>query len=307
MSDNSGFTADIRPNGVATGADLATPAVSGTVDLIDVAAFTAYSQGVLHAVPASPDETITRGATSNIAKISSIQMTNAGAIVVVPGTDSADNTVNEVRDSAGGPPYIPVDSVELAQVRFTGDGAGDAAAITADEIKQVSGQHFELSSSPGLKVNTIGRGLGTTVAAEVNAHVRMSSALPLSHTGDTTKKIWAQYYTPTFVALDLSVDFVPAQNSHSSTSRQLYKETVATTSTTLGQSSFTFIPVDGVTDALINDADKILTFKFFPDENKTPFVLTQGKLGITTTYPADNLIEVAATISAGSPSANFSG
>jgi hypothetical protein len=41
-----------------------------------------------------------------------------------------------------------------------------------------------------------------------------------------------------------------------------------------------------------------LWFKFYPDRYKSSYLLTQGKLGISRTFPAGDNIQAACTISA---------
>jgi len=306
-SGKAGFAPTILPNGVVTGKNMVIPAVSTTNDLVDVKAFSANSIGVVQTVSAATDETITRGATSNIGKISSVTMDSAGAIAILPGTDSSDATVNDVRASAGGPPLIPVDSVELAQVRLSGTGAGDAAAITAAQIFQVPNQHTELANFPTFDVNNIGKGTETPVAAEVNAFVKMASVLPASHTGAVAKRIYIQYYTPTFTPLSRTVDFVPVEISHSSSSQELYLVTVGSSSSSLGQGSFTALLTDGITDDIVVNKNQVITVKFFSDINKAPFILTQGLIGVGRTFPVEDQNQAAITITSEVESADFSG
>ena len=66
--------------------------------------------------------------------------------MLVAGTE-ADGAFSETRAAAGGPPLIPVTSVEIGQVRLT--AASDAAAlITSDEIFQNVGDHTERYDYP---------------------------------------------------------------------------------------------------------------------------------------------------------------
>jgi hypothetical protein len=63
---------------------------------------------------------------------------------------------------------------------------------------------------------------------------------------------------------------------------------------------------DGVTDAIVSNKDDILTVRFYPDENKAPYILTQGKIGLGRTFPVGSQIQAAVTISAEAISAEFS-
>lgn len=300
-SGKAGFAPDIRPNGIVSGYNLVTPAANLSNNNVDIAAFTAYSIGVLRSVAAAANQAITRPAT-NVAKISSIQMTSAGAISIVAGTDGASTTFSETRGAAGGPPFILVDSVEIAQVRLTSSAA---AVITAAEIFQVVGTHTERFDYPGFTSNNIGDGSNASVSAKKNAHVLFDSALPLSHTGSVPKRVYNQYYTPTLSDMQRTLDFTPVENSHSVSSTQYYGGTIATSSKSLGQGSFTALLSDGVTDTLVANKDQILTIKFFPDRNKTPFILTQGTIGLGRTFPVSEQNQAEVTISSEVLSAEF--
>jgi hypothetical protein len=47
--------------------------------------------------------------------------------------------------------------------------------------------------------------------------------------------------------------------------------------------------------------------EIFPDENKSPYVLTQGKIGIKRSFPVNDQIQAAVTVSAEEASVEFSG
>jgi hypothetical protein len=98
--------------------------------------------------------------------------------------------------------------------------------------------------------------------------------------------------------VQLSSDFVPAETSHSVSSTQVYGSTVGSSSSSLGQGSFNARLSDGVSDALVKEKNNFLWFRFYPDRYKTNYMLTQGKLGISRTFPAGDSIQAACTISA---------
>lgn len=301
-SGKSTFAPDIRPNGMVSGFNVVSIAATVANNTVDVAAFTAYSIGILKSVSAAAAITVTRPAT-NVSKVNSITMTSAGNISVVVGTDGASAAFSETRGASGGPPFILVDSVEVAQVRFT---TSAAATVIAAEIFQTVGTHVERFDFPSFTSNNIGLGSNTPIAAQKNAHVLMESALPLSHTADVPKRVYIQYYTATMSDLARTFGFVPVDNSHSVSSTQYYGGTIATASRSLGQGSFTALLTDGVTDNLVTNKDQVLTVQFFPDRNKTPFILTQGAIGLGRTYPFDNQIQAEVTISSEVQSAEFS-
>lgn len=278
-SGKSGFEAKVLPNGLATGGK-ASVAVSGSDDVVDVAALSCYLAGVLTAVAAGADQALTRGAALAY-RINSITVNNAGALAVVAGTEAA--AFSETRDAAGGPPLIPVDSIEIAQVRLTEIAA---APVTEDEIFQVVGLHQESYDSPGL------------TETPVDGKVKFDAALPLIHTGGVAKKVFATFYTPIFADIPITGDFVPADNAHSVSSTQYYGKTLGARSSALGQASFTAKMKDGLTDSLVKLRDEVLWFRFYQDRNKAPYSLTQGKLGMARTFAVSDHPSAQCTISA---------
>ena len=222
-------------------------------------------------------------------KISSVTITSAGAIAIVAGTEGT--SFSESRGVIGGPPFIPTTSIEVAQVRLD---SATAAAITADEIFVTPGTHQEWYNYPTWTVESFD--------VENNilgyAGVLFTSALPLIHTGSLPKKVYAQYYTPTFAEVPKSSDFVPPANSHSVSSKQVYGETVGSKSSSIGQGSFTAEMEDGISDGLLNQIDKNIFFKFLQDRLKTPYIICQGYLGVTNSFPAGDSITASCTISA---------
>jgi hypothetical protein len=298
-SGRSGYAPIVRPNGLVTGGAV-TVGVSGSNDKIDVAGLTCYLAGVLVTVAAGADKTVLRGADADVCRINSVQITSAGAISIVSGTDHT--AFSEVRDAPGGPPCILVGSIEIAQVRL---GAVAAAPVTAAEIYNVVGQHTERYDFPTWEENNIGKGLAKTIAGEENAHIKFQDALPLSHTGGVCKRVYIKYYEPLYADVARALDFKPVENSHSVTSTQYYGGTSGARSSSIGQGGFTALLSSGVTDDIIKLKDQVLTFKFFPDRLKTMYVLTQGALGITRTFPVAAQIQAVCTISAEAVSADF--
>lgn len=280
-SGKSGYAPVVRPNGLLTGGAVS---VHADNDKVTVAALTCNLQGVVTSVGAGTG-TITRPA-SDKAKVCSITINSSGAIAVVAGTDSLSTAFSETRAAAGGPPLIPVDSIEIAQVRVTTSAAG---AVAASEIYQVVGLHTERADFPLWDVNYD------------EGSVTFLDALPEIHTGVVPKKVYASYASPIFGDIALASDFVPPENTHSVSSTQVYGTTLGATASTLGQGSFTAYLSNGVSDALVALKDQTLWFKFFPDRYATPYLLCQGKLGVSRTFPAGDSIQAACTISASSP------
>ena len=285
-SGKSGYAPVVRPNGLLTGGAVT---VHADNDKVTVAALTCNLQGVVTSVAAG-EATITRPA-SDKAKVCSITINSSGAIAVVAGTDGSGTTFSETRAAAGGPPLIPVDSIEIAQVRVTTSAAG---AVAASQIYQVVGSHCERADFPLWTVNYD------------EGSVTFLDALPEIHTGTVPKKVYASYAEPIFADVALASDFVPPETSHSVTSTQVYGTTLGATSSTLGQGTFTAYLENGVSDALVSLKNQNLWFKFFPDRYATPYLLCQGKLGISRTFPAGDTIQAACTINAASAAVEVS-
>ena len=112
------------------------------------------------------------------------------------------------------------------------------------------------------------------------------------------KRVYVQYYEPILQELPRAYDFVTAETSHSVSSTQVYNETIASTTESLGQGSFTQLMEDGHTDPVVTWKNQNMWFKFFQDRNKTAHELVQGKLGIARTWPAGANIAAACTVSA---------
>lgn len=286
-SDKSGYSPVVRPNGVITGGAV-TPAVSGTNNLVDVAALTCYLAGVLTSVSADTDVSCARASTDTHI-INSITVDQSGAIAVVAGTEGT--SFSETRAAAGGPPLIPATSIEIAQVRLS---AQAAAAIKASEIFTVVGTHKEMYNFPLWNVRYGEVANGALGVAGVN----FLSALPLIHTGSIPKAVYAQYYEPSFTEAANASDVKLPEKTHSTSSTQVYNNVINSVSSSLGQGSFNVQLEDGLTDPIAQQRDAKLWFRFYPDRYKTPYSLFQGKLGVSRNFPAGGNINAACTISA---------
>ena len=277
-SGRSGYAPVVRPNGLLTGGALS---VTATNNQIAVAALTCNLAGVVTAVAAG-NVTITRPA-SNVSKVCSITVNASGALAVVAGTDGATTAFSETRAAAGGPPLIPVDSIEIGQVRVT---TSTAAAVGAAQVFNVVGLHVERADFPLFNIDFS------------TGSVNFLAALPQIHTGPVAKQVFASYASPIFGEVSLASDFVPPETSHSVTSTQIYGTTLGSTSSTLGQGSFTAFLSNGISDGLVGLKNQTLWFRFYPDRYAASYMLTQGKLGIARTFPAGDNIQAACTISA---------
>jgi len=287
FSGSDGNSPDVRPNGVITGGAV-TVAASAVDNGVDVAALTCYLAGEKTAVSVAVDKTITRPAT-NVSKVNSITINSSGAVTVVAGTDGTTTAFSETRAVAGGPPLIPVGSIEIAQVRVA---TSAAAPITAAQIFQAVGTHLERYDYPNFDTDN------------ANGTVVFDAALPLIHTGSVAKAVYASYAEPIFTKQSFANDFVPAETTHSTSSTKVYGGLVGTSSESLGQGGFTAILKDGITDPLLSAANDVRWIKYFQDSNKAPYVLTQGKIGTSRTFGAADHPKVKVTISAQTTSVN---
>lgn len=277
----------VRPNGLATGG-VVIPAVAAGNNNVDIAALTCYLAGILTSVGAATNQAATRGATNGF-RITSVTVTSAGAIAMVAGTEST--AFVETRGAAGGPPYIPVGSIEIAQVRL--DSITDAP-VEADEIFQVEGVHLERYDSPTWKEMPFNVESGIIG----NAGIEFISALPEIHTGDLPKKVYANYYEPVFAELANCNAFVRPGEAQSVSSKQVYGSVLGSVSKSLNQGGFTVFLGDGISDPFLKNEGKILFFKFKVDRLKTEYLLCQGYLGIVESFPADDAISAACVIGA---------
>lgn len=293
-SGRSGFEAAVRPYGLVTGGAVSIPA-SGSDDVVDVAALTAYMAGEsgadadgLVTVAADTDVAINR-ATVGPYVINSITVDNTGAIAVVGGTEGTGFV--ETRGAVGGPPYIPVDSIEIAQVRLSTTAA---APVVASEIFQVVGAHTERSDFPVWTEN------------EADGEVDFVAALPTIHTGDVPKKVYVKGNTPIFAEIPRTSDWVPSETTHTVNSTQVYDGTIGSVTSNIGQASFTARLKDGITDAIMGQKNERVWVKFQQDRNKAPYQLTLGKLGVSTQYPVGDHVLANFTVSAEDPTVGFS-
>lgn len=272
LSRKAGYEPVVAVYGLATGGAI-TPSASN--NQVDVAAMTLYmpaatgasaSTGLL-TVNAAAGVAITRGATNGY-RINSITVNSSGVVVAVAGTEST--AFSETRGAAGGPPLIPVGSVEVGQVRTTGTAA---ALVLTSEIYQVPGVHQEIYSQPSINKIDYLRG-----------QVIFTDAQPLIHTGGVPRKVFIRGYTPQFAELGGCRDWVPADPSNSTSSEQYYDGPRGGFSSSLGAASFVQAGDDGHTEALLARVGDLVTIRFKADKNRTPLQYTQGILGVTRSY-----------------------
>lgn len=277
-SRRSGYAPVIRPDGLITGGDVVV-AVSGTNNMVDITAATAFVAGTEVTAAAKVDLTIARPSTSDYV-IYSITLDSAGVYAALKGTEGS--SFSETRGAAGGPPLIAVNKIEVGQVRLSSQ---TAAAIAASEIFQVVNLHKERYDNP------------IYTPDYRNGDVTFNAALPSIHTGNVPKGVYASYASPIFAEVPKGSDFQPSETSHSVSSTQIYGTTLGSTSSSLNQATFTAYLEDGVSDPLVKLKNETLWFRFYPDKFKTAYILEQGKFGISRTFPAGDEIQASCTIS----------
>lgn len=277
-SQRSGYAPVVRVNGLLTGGAI-TP--TATNNELAVAALSCNLAGVVTSV-AGGSVTITRPA-GNVSKVNSITVNSSGALAVVAGTDGSNTTFVETRGAAGGPPLIPVGSIEIGQVRVV---TSANAVVTAAQVFAVSGLHVERADDPLFNINYQ---TGT---------VTLLAALPRIHTGAVARGVFASYASPIFADVSLASDFVPPETSYATSSVQVYGSVLGNTSATLNQGTFNAYLNNGVNDPLVSLKGQDLWFRFYPDRYQSSNILCQGKLGISRSFPAGDSIVAACTISA---------
>lgn len=280
-SSVAGYEYTVAPYGLITGGEVT---VGVANDAVRLAALTAMMPAVAGAsattgiltVNAVVDDslTATRGTSAGTAyRISSLTITSAGAAAMVAADGST--AFVATRGAAGGAPTIPTGSIEIAQVKLT---SSTAAAVTASEIYQVVGDSQERYDFPVYNTDP------------VRGQIAFSAALPLIHGTSATaaataaKLVYARVATPVFAEIARARNFVPANTTNSTNSEQYYDGAIGSFSSSIGQAQFETALNDGVTDALLGKVGSNLLFKFMPDKNKVPYIITQGVLGASQTF-----------------------
>lgn len=273
ISNAAGSEPVVAPYGLMTGGAI-TP--TGVNDEVSVAALTASMAGVSTAsadgtvVVGSGTLTVSRGAAANTHRITSITVDSTGALAAVSGV--AHTAFSETRGANGGPPFIPVGSIEIGQVRVTSVTAGP---VVSGEIFTVPGLHVELASYPIYALDY------------ARGEVTFAEPLPLIHTGSVPKRVYIRGATPLFAPIPQTSDWVPAESTYSISSTDTYDGPVGSASASLGQASFNAILQDGITEQFLGQKGKNIWTEFRPDRDKTvPRQLTQGILGVARTFPA---------------------
>jgi len=287
-SKKTNYAPEVLPDGMITGG-VVSPDNSEVVNKVDITALTCYLVGVLTSVNAG-EITAVRGGSADLDHIiNSVIITDAGALDVLTGTGHA-SAHNAVRDTAGGPPPITVGAIEVAQIKFTNH---NAAVVAASEIFMVPGTSRDVWDYPLWTENPMISQDSLTPGGSIT----FQTALQKSHVGTIPKAVYTSCAQPIFTELSPATDYVPPENTHSSSSTQVYNGAIAGQSTSLGGGSFTTFLQSGITDPILGLKDEFLTFRFYPDRYKSAYNLCQGKLGIARTFPPGGNMQAACTIS----------
>ena len=291
-SGRSGFEATVLPFGLATGGAI-TPDTGN--DSVAVAALSAYMPGTAAANAdglasvSSGTVSVTR-ASVDTHIINSITVDASGSFAAVQGSEGT--SFSETRGAAGGPPLIPVDSVEIGQVRLS---TAAAAVVSSTEIFQVVNVHQERYDQP------------VWTEDPTNGEITFSAALPKIHTGTVPKQVHVRGYTPIFAEIPRVSDWVPADESNTVNSTEIYGGTLGSVSKSLQQASFTHYGQDGITDPIVKVKGERLWTRYYQDRNKLAHQLTQGIIGISRTFPAGDHVNISVTVSAEQASEDMDG
>jgi len=271
FSMKSGFAPVVTVNGILTGGEMS---VSGTT--VTVASLTCNLNGQANQSVVSGSVNITDPATDTHL-IHSVVVNAAGALEVISGAEGT--SFSDERGAAGGPSYIPVDAIEIGQVRVD-----DLGTSVNRSVKQVPNLHKEMALSPVFK----------TVTSKGN--VVFSTALPQIHVGDITKAVYITAAEPIFATVDYASDFQPSEETISITSEETYSGTTGSQSKSLNTSTFKAKLEDGITDPLIKLKGENLWFRFYPDEYVANCIMEQGVLGVSRQYPTSGKVSADFTI-----------
>lgn len=290
-SGDGDYAPQILPDGIvnATSALIVTPGTAA--DTVDAAEFTAYFAGTETTCGAESALSTPRPSVSNF--VIHIVTHDGTDYAVVTGTEGT--SFSTTRGTAGGPPLIPVGSIQVAQVKMSSQ---TSAVVLASEISQSASQGTqERFDTPGWETYNLGLGNQTFADAEKNAHVKFNSALPLTHTANVPKRVYCVVNEPDYTTVQESLDWVPSEPQISATSTQKHRKTTNTTSESLTSASFNIYWNNPTTDALRKKEGRKLTFKVWPDQNITDeYELTQGYISFTSTNPVAADMGAAATV-----------
>ena len=265
----------VRPDGARSGLKVI-PAISGTNDLVDVAAGAAFVGGVDLAISASTDLAITRASAGDTFQIHSILIDNAGAITVLAGVQGT--AFSTTRGANGGPPYVTVDKIEIAQVKLD---SLTGAPVKASEIDENVRQRYDI---PSFKL----------VPEEVT--VEMLSALDKRHTGDTTKGIWVKHYEPVWNDIPEVSNWKPVDFTAESQKNLTYDGVSTFVRKGIGDGSFDVNLKGEAGEIMAQVIGGMRWLRFYPDKFKTDHHIVLGFLTYDRDHPPDDMMKASVTV-----------
>ncbi len=179
----------VTPDGVLNGC-FVSPAASGQENAIDLSAGTLLIGGASINIAPSVNIALTRPA-NGFCRAVSITLTSLGALAIVCGPDGA--AFSATRGAAGGPPWVPVGSIELATVILTATFGplADSGIAFAPEYSHAP----EYTLLP------------------YNASVRFAAPLAAIHTGGIPRAVWVKWSEPVMATMD-AIHFRPPVAQH---------------------------------------------------------------------------------------------
>ncbi len=264
----------VRPDGVKTGLKVK-PAVAAGNNNVDVEAGTAFVAGVDVVINAQTNITCTRTAAGDVYQITSIIVDNAGTVTALGGTEGA--AFSLTRGAAGGPPYITVDKIEIAQVKFT---SNSDAAVLASEIDQNVMERYDI---PSYNLVPYDNDLAQSI-------VKMLTALDLRHTGNVTKGIWVKHYEPVMNAVPGASNWKPPETKGKKQENTTYDGVNVVTRTSIGDGSFQVELKGEAGEIMAQIIGGVRWLRFYPDKFKSDNHICQGFLEYDRDFPTDNMM-----------------
>lgn len=166
---------DVRLDGLISGGSV-NPTLNNNE--VQTEALSAYIAGALVSGSADTSVGVTRPSSSGNVVVNSIVVDSAGSVTNVAGTEGL---AGGARGASGGPGYIPVGSLLLAEVVLS---STTAAKVLASEINT---SVAERTDSPSYDFNLI------------DGKVKLTNALDPIHTGTTIRKLYVQYKWATMI------------------------------------------------------------------------------------------------------------
>lgn len=270
----------VRPDGVRTGLKVK-PAVSLVNNDVDVEAGTAFVAGVDLIISAQTNIACTRTPAGGAFQITSIIVDSAGTVTALAGTEGS--AFSTTRGAAGGPPYITVDKIELAQVKLT---SNTDAVIAASEIDQNVMERYDIPS-----YNIVPH--DTDLAQSI---VKMLTALDLRHTANVTKSIWVKHYEPVMNAIPGVSNWKPPEVTGKVQRNITYDGVTAVARSDIGDGSFE-VELKGEAGEIMNQLiGGTRWLRFYPDKFKSDNHICCGFLHYDRDNPPDNMIKAKVSV-----------